>query len=53
MASLNPAKLLGLNYLGELKPGNRADIILFTPGEKDMKIQKTYVAGKLVYEGER
>lgn len=53
MASSNPAKLLGLNYLGELKPGNRADIILFTPGEKDIEIQKTYVAGKLVYESKR
>ncbi len=53
MASSNPARLLGLNYLGELKPGNRADIILFTPGEKDMEIKKTYVAGKLVYESKK
>ena len=50
MASTNPSKLLGMNNLGELKPGNRADIILFTLGGKDLKIEKTYVAGNLVYD---
>jgi len=50
MASTNQAKLLEMNNLGELKPGNRADIILFTIGEKDLKIEKTFVAGKLVYQ---
>ncbi len=50
MASTNPAKLIGLNHRGELKPGNRADIILFTVGEKDLNIEKTYIAGELVYQ---
>ncbi len=50
MASTNPAKLVGLSKVGELKPGNRADIILFTIGEKDLNIEKTYMAGKLVYQ---
>lgn len=50
MASTNPAKLIGLNDRGELKPGNRADIILFTVGDKELNIEKTYVAGELVYQ---
>lgn len=50
MASANPAKLLEMKNIGVLKPGMRADIILFTTSEKDLKIEKTYVAGKLVYQ---
>lgn len=50
MASTNPAKLIGLGNRGELKPGDRADIILFTVGEKDLNIEKTYIAGELVYQ---
>lgn len=49
MAATNPAKLIGLNDRGELKPGNRADIILFTVDEKDLNIEKTFIAGELVY----
>lgn len=37
-------------YLYLLK---RADLILFTIGEKDLEIKKTYVRGTLVYEAGR
>lgn len=50
MASANPAKLMGWNNIGELALGKRADIILFTIEEGKMVIQKTIVAGKVVYE---
>lgn len=50
MASTNPAALYGLHDRGELKPGKRADLILFTIGKRDLHIVKTYVAGELVYE---
>lgn len=50
MASTNPAKLMGWSRTGELAAGKRADIILFTIEEGKMVIQKTIVAGKVVYE---
>jgi N-acetylglucosamine-6-phosphate deacetylase len=50
MGSTNPAKLYGLADRGEIAPGKRADLILFTIGERELEIKKTYVAGKLVYE---
>jgi N-acetylglucosamine-6-phosphate deacetylase len=50
MASTNPAGLYGFRDRGKLEPGYRADIILFTIGEKDLSIVKTFVAGELVYE---
>ena len=53
MASTNPAKLYGLTDRGSIEPGKRADIILFTIGESDLKIVKTYVSGKLVYEASK
>ena len=49
MASTNPARLLGLDHLGEIKEGMRADLILFTMEDGEMHIQKTWVAGKVVY----
>ncbi len=49
MASTNPARLMGLNNLGEIAPGKRADLILFTIEDGEMVIQKTIVAGKVVY----
>lgn len=49
MASTNPARLLGLNNIGELKQGKRADMILFAMKDGEMAIQKTIVAGKIVY----
>lgn len=50
IASTNPARMLGLNNVGEIKPGYRADVILFTFDKGTMVIQKTLVAGKTVYE---
>jgi N-acetylglucosamine-6-phosphate deacetylase len=50
MASKNPAKLYGLNDRGELKPGMRADIILFTMEDFKMNIRRTIVAGHTVYD---
>lgn len=50
MAGANPAKLYGLNDRGVLEPGRRADLILFTVGDKMLDIRKTYVAGRLVYQ---
>ena len=49
MASTNPAKLLNLNNVGEIKPGKLANLILFTIENGEMIIQKTIVAGKIVY----
>lgn len=50
MASTNPAKLYDLNDRGLLEPGKRADIVLFTLENYNLKIQQTWVNGKLVYE---
>ncbi len=49
MASTNPARLLGLDHLGEIKEGLRADLIQFTMEDGEMVIQKTWLAGKVVY----
>jgi N-acetylglucosamine-6-phosphate deacetylase len=52
MASTNPARLMGLEHLGEISPGKRADLILFTMEDGEMVIQQTMVAGKVVYSKE-
>ncbi len=52
MASTNPARLMGLDQLGEIGPGKRADLILFTMEDGEMVIQRTLVAGKEVYAKE-
>ena len=49
MASTNPARAIGLNDIGELKQGKRADLILFTIEEGKIVIQETIVAGKTVF----
>jgi len=49
MASSNPARSLGLHEIGEIKQGKRADLILFTIEDGRIVIQKTIVAGKIVY----
>jgi N-acetylglucosamine-6-phosphate deacetylase len=49
MASTNPAKMFSLNGLGEIGQGKRADLILFTLENNEVLIQKTFVAGQLVY----
>ena len=52
MASTNPARLIGLTNLGEIKEGKRADLILFTIENGEVVIQQTIVAGKAVYSKE-
>lgn len=49
MASRNPARLLDLQT-GELRPGKRADLILFNLTDGDMKVMETFVAGKQVFK---
>ena len=49
MASTNPAKLIGVDNIGEISIGKRADLVLFTIEEGKMVVQKTIVAGKVVY----
>jgi len=49
MATTNAAHVLGLNHIGELKKGKRADLILFDMEDEKMVIYKTFVAGKEVY----
>jgi N-acetylglucosamine-6-phosphate deacetylase len=49
MASTNPAELLGLENIGSLEVGKRADLILFTLEEGEVHIQKTIVNGIEVY----
>jgi len=50
MASTNPARLYGLKDRGEIKPGMRADLILFTIEDFTINIHKTLVKGIVVYE---
>jgi len=50
MASTNPARLYGLTDRGEIKPGLRADLILFTMDDFKMDIKETIVAGEVVYQ---
>lgn len=45
--SLNPASYLGLeNEIGQIQIGNFADILIF---DKNIKISKTFINGKLIY----
>ena len=48
MAAQNPAHLHHLNDRGVLKPGKRADLILFTIDNDQILIRKTIVEGKEV-----
>jgi len=50
MAATNPARLYGFSDRGEIAPGKRADLILFKIEDSQVKIMKTVVEGKLVYE---
>ncbi|GAJ12438.1 unnamed protein product, partial [marine sediment metagenome] len=49
MASINPARLLSLSDRGEIRPGKRADLILFELKDYRLDIKKTIVGGKIVY----
>jgi len=53
MASTNPAALYGLKDRGKIKPGMRADLILFTLNNYQIKILKTIVDGIVVYQSDK
>lgn len=50
MASKNPAHHFTLQNRGEILPGKRADLILFEFKDGEIKIKKTVLAGKVVYQ---
>ncbi len=50
MASSNVAHIYGLTDRGTLSVGKRADLILFEQDDYQMRIRKTYLNGKLVYQ---
>jgi N-acetylglucosamine-6-phosphate deacetylase len=47
MGTLNPARLLGLERKGRLKPGADADLVLW---DDDLRPAQTWVAGNCTYE---
>ncbi len=49
MASRNPARLMGLDDIGEIQEGKRADLILFTQEGSEIEIHQTFVNGELVF----
>ena len=49
MATINPARSVGLNNIGEIKQGKRADLMLFAIEEGKIVVQKTILAGREVY----
>lgn len=49
MASLNPAKLLGIaDRKGSIEVGKDADVVWLTP---DLRVRGTWVAGRMLYRG--
>uniref|UniRef100_UPI0032179455 N-acetylglucosamine-6-phosphate deacetylase n=1 Tax=uncultured Draconibacterium sp. TaxID=1573823 RepID=UPI0032179455 len=50
MSSTNPARLYGLYDRGTLEPRKRADLIVFTLENFNLKVRQTWVEGNLVYE---
>ena len=50
MATANPARLHNLSDRGRLEPGKRADLILFSMEDFNMKIRKTIVEGTTVFQ---
>jgi len=50
MATRNPARLIGLEDVGEIKVGKRADLILISQEDSEIKIHQTYLNGELVYD---
>jgi len=50
MTSENASKIYRLNDRGNLDRGKRADIILFDLTGNKLKIEKTFLKGKLVFQ---
>jgi N-acetylglucosamine-6-phosphate deacetylase len=51
MATANPAKLFeGIS--GKLENGQRADLVMFTARRKKIRIERVYLAGRILYSAE-
>lgn len=46
MCCTNPARIAGLDHVGSLTPGKRADMLLM---DGDLKLRRVMVAGILAY----
>lgn len=53
MASTNPARLYHLHDRGEIRPGMRADLVLFRMDDFKVQVEKTLVRGVVVYEKDK
>ncbi|PID91884.1 MAG: N-acetylglucosamine-6-phosphate deacetylase [Bacteroidetes bacterium] len=49
MSTTNQARMLGMDHLGEIAEGKRADLVLFSMEDGKMIIQQTIIAGEVVY----
>lgn len=47
MSSRIPARLLGLEYVGRIRSGDIADLVLL---DRDLRVQATIIGGEVVYE---
>lgn len=52
MATRNQARHFGLEQVGEIVPGKRADLVLFTLKDGELTVQQTILAGEVVYTRE-
>lgn len=50
MATRNQARHFGLSDRGEILPGKRADMVLFTFKEGTIEIKKTFLNGRVVFQ---
>ncbi len=49
MASTNQAKMFGWNDRGSIEVGKRADLVLFNVKNSEVMVEKTIIAGEVVY----
>ena len=50
MATANPARALGLNGKGRLKPGADADLVILS---RELEVRRTLIAGERVFKSEK